>query len=490
MAGQLVTALEIERYDGTFEALLTPGVRRVSGAAGLAGIGVRSVVTPRAGRHGSVNRTRHRSDQLVTIDGILLGPDADTAWWEYTEVARALADSVDEPRLLRYTLGTGLALEMAVQLESLAPTIEVGPDMVRYQATFRAADPVGYGQVEKSVSTGALMGALNVPPPQLLATNLVPNPNPLPGGSTAPWVTADGGNYLNPGASLGINPAGGPVINGTSYPAYFVVTTPGTAFAEGIRVPLAAPPEGWVAGAVYKARLMVHPLNGTGGLQVFLGHTSIANGFAQVSVTPSGWIGVNATFTAPNNTATAAAVRTASAQARTFAVAVVQVEKVANTGVALAAYFDGDSPLAKWTGTPHNSTSELYDREIGGKFAFPLTLPFAFDPAPEHSVLVYNAGTVDSDPVIDLYGYLKDPVIQLEDHQFVIVGEIADGDVLTINTATREITLNGSANRLNMRNTVLSRWLELPARPTVIQLLPASFSGRAEMAVRYRDAHQ
>lgn len=174
MAGQLVTALAIETDDGPV-SLLVPGLRGVRSLAGIAGIGVRPVVTPRAGRDGSVIRSRFRADRVIVVDGHVRGVGADGVWDEYDAVSRALAGAIGTDRLLYYTLGSGRELQATVRLEELTPGVEVGPDWVPYQAMLHKADPAAYGQLEKVGLTGG-------------EYNLITNPAARNPAGVAPWT--------------------------------------------------------------------------------------------------------------------------------------------------------------------------------------------------------------------------------------------------------------------------------------------------------------
>jgi hypothetical protein len=287
-ASGLLSALSLDTPDGPV-TLLARGTRGVRSAEGFAGMATRVITTVRAGRHGSINRTRHRQDRQISWEGTLHGGgDPDQAWWEYQQVARALASAQDEDRELHYTLGQGLPLFARVRLEELSAPIQVGPNAIKYQATVRAQDPRGYSTIEQTAQTGPI---------------------------------------------------------------------------------------------------------------------------AQ-SATPAGTI------------------------------------------------------------------------------VFPLKFPFRFSALTTGGLLVYNAGTVGTPPVIELDGYLLNPVVQLGDRRLVFAGEIAEGDTLTIDTDKRTVMLNGTANRRGLLDSVQSRWFELPPYPAVIELLPQAFAGQGGLRVRFRDAIQ
>jgi fibronectin type 3 domain-containing protein len=287
-AGGLLSALSLVTPDGPV-TLLAPGTRGVSNAEGFAGMATRVITTVRAGRHGSVNRTRHRQDRQISWEGTLQGGgDPDRAWWEYQQIARALASAQDEDRELHYTLGQDLPLFARVRLEELSAPIQVGPNAIKYAATVRAQDPRGYSTIEQIAQTGPL--------------------------------------------------------------------------------------------------------------------------------------------------------------------------------------FREDDPV--------------------GTAVFPLIFPFTFAQLTTGTLAVYNDGTVGTPPIIELDGYLLNPVVQLADRRLVFAGEIAEGDTLTIDTDKRTVVLNGTANRRGLLDSVQSRWFELPPYPAVIELLPEAFAGAGGLRVRFRDAIQ
>jgi chitodextrinase len=287
-AGGLLSALSLDTPDGPV-TLLAPGSRGVHNAEGFAGMATRVITTARAGRHGSVNRTRHRQDRQITWEGTLQSTDndPDRVWWEYQQIARALASAQDEDRELHYTLGQGLPLFARVRLEELSAPIEVGPNAIKYQAVVRAADPRGYSAVEQTAQTGP-----------------------------------------------------------------------------------------------------------------------------------------------------------------------------------------------------------LFREDLVGNAVFPLVWPVTFAALTTGALMVYNDGTVGTPPTIELDGYLRNPVVQLGDRRLVFVGEIAEGDTLTIDTDERTVMLNGTANRRGLLNSVKSRWFELPPYPARVELLPEAFSGAGGLRVRFRDAIQ
>jgi hypothetical protein len=143
---QLITAVSLEGPDGVDVSLMSDQYRKVKAINGLAGIRVREVVRPRTGRNGSVNRTKLRDDAQVIVIGYASGEDNDRAWMEYDTITRTLVGAVDTDRLLKWSAGSERHLQMNVRLTSMEAAIEVGPNIIAYQATLRGSDPTGYSQ--------------------------------------------------------------------------------------------------------------------------------------------------------------------------------------------------------------------------------------------------------------------------------------------------------------------------------------------------------
>jgi hypothetical protein len=143
---QLITAVSLEGPDGIDVSLMFDQYRKVRSINGLAGVRVREVVRPRTGRPGSVNQTKLRDDAQVIVSGFASGEDNDRAWMEYDTITRALVGAVDTDRLLKWSAGSERHLQMNIRLTSMEAPIEVGPNIIAYQATLRGSDPTGYSQ--------------------------------------------------------------------------------------------------------------------------------------------------------------------------------------------------------------------------------------------------------------------------------------------------------------------------------------------------------
>lgn len=204
---RLLAALTVEDQDGQQTPLMIPGSRALSSAEGLAGIVTRQVSSTATGMHGRVNRSRYRDGHAITLTGLVRGDNEDEAWDAYDAISRALASAVDTGRLMRWTAG-GRELQQEIRLVALTPALEVGPNLLRYQAQLDAPDPRGYSQDEETALLAHTGGGGDTFPdtfPDLFAAstgwvttaeNLGTVPTPpefiLTGALTDPVVTMDG----------------------------------------------------------------------------------------------------------------------------------------------------------------------------------------------------------------------------------------------------------------------------------------------------------
>lgn len=150
MTGMMLASMSIQDQSGIDVPLMLTGYRRIKSVDGLAGMTVREKLYPATGRHGSINRTRFRDSREIHLTGWFLdepGSDPARAWLEYHTVAAALGAAVDTDRLLKWTAGS-LDLQSSVRLVEAAAPIEVGPALIEFDITLRAADPRAYSQTE------------------------------------------------------------------------------------------------------------------------------------------------------------------------------------------------------------------------------------------------------------------------------------------------------------------------------------------------------
>lgn len=225
---RLLESLSVEDRDAQQTPLMVPGSRAISSVAGLAGIATRQVSAPATGMHGRVNRSRYRNGHDITITGLVRGDSEDEAWAEYDAVSRALAAAVDTGRVMRWSAG-GRDLQQDVRLVALTPALEVGPNLLRYQAQLDAPDPRGYSQVEQVVRITSSGGGGDTFPdlfPDLFAastgrtatvenTGTVPTPPTFifAGALTDPVITMDG----DPNAVLALT---GTIASGDTLEVY------------------------------------------------------------------------------------------------------------------------------------------------------------------------------------------------------------------------------------------------------------------------------
>jgi hypothetical protein len=130
---------------------------------------------------------------------------------------------------------------------------------------------------------------------------------------------------------------------------------------------------------------------------------------------------------------------------------------------------------------------------VTGGFSFPFDFPFRFKPSPQTSVAVTNEGSVETPVTVILTGYLRNPVIALEDRQLVLNGTLAEGDTLYVSNAggRKSVILNGTADRRGMLVSEQSRWFELPPRQrALIKLLAADAGAGASIGVEWRHAYK
>lgn len=154
---RMITAFAVEDRDGVPVPLMATDYRSIQRLEGFSGMATRQVSFPATGMNGRRNRTRYRDGRAGIVTGILHGRgDPTRAWMEYDAVARAVAASVATDRLATWTRGDGTALQTMVRLIDITPPLEVGPDLIRYQASFDIADPRAYSQDQQITTTTPL----------------------------------------------------------------------------------------------------------------------------------------------------------------------------------------------------------------------------------------------------------------------------------------------------------------------------------------------
>lgn len=154
---RLLSALSLEGPDGVQAPLMLASYRSVTSTQGLAGVKAKTSVRPAVGRNGSVNATRYRDDRLITIEGIVLDQtenSPDRVWQEWDDVQAAYAASVDTDRLMQWTAGDR-DLQAHVRLEDLSEPIQVGANVIRYQAQLRNTAGLAFSQQEQVVQAAS-----------------------------------------------------------------------------------------------------------------------------------------------------------------------------------------------------------------------------------------------------------------------------------------------------------------------------------------------
>jgi hypothetical protein len=155
--GHQFSDITINDADGVAVALHRTDTRHVYAATGLIGVTPpRQVVRPRPSAHGFINDTRNTEGRLIVLEGRLLGEQSATDMFsEFYAVAGAMLETLDYGEaLLKWTIDGGPSMQAMVKLHGeLEPPVEVGPNILAYQAQLLAQDPRAYDQSESS-STG------------------------------------------------------------------------------------------------------------------------------------------------------------------------------------------------------------------------------------------------------------------------------------------------------------------------------------------------
>lgn len=188
---------------------------------------------------------------------------------------------------------------------------------------------------------------------ELLYTNLVTNPSFEV--DTAGWSTTASGYWFNAGGVIAR------FAGGTSAGDFYAdCNMPNTAVnANGVAFTANGT---WVAGQPYTFSMLLYHQGGSQDIQMFAGDASANSASAPITVAGGGvWTRYSVTWT-PSVTYTG----NAFFGIRNLNGVGVGSQKGMNAAMVVAgtstAYFDGDQDKARWTGTAHASTSELYDR--------------------------------------------------------------------------------------------------------------------------------
>jgi hypothetical protein len=161
--GHQFSDITLNDADGVPVALHRTDTRHVYAATGLIGVTPpRQIVRPRPSAHGFINDTRNTEGRLIVLEGRLLGEQSATDMFsEFYAVAGAMLETLDYGEaLLKWTIDGGPSMQAMVKLHGeLEPPVEVGPNILAYQAQLLAQDPRAYDQSESSTTGAPLASA-------------------------------------------------------------------------------------------------------------------------------------------------------------------------------------------------------------------------------------------------------------------------------------------------------------------------------------------
>lgn len=361
-------------------------------------------------------------------------------------------------------------------------------ELRRAEAALSAAfDPLTYG--------GLLEGQMvSAPHPGAVRRNFVVNPSAEVNVTDGGWST--GGGTTSRDTTSGPYPAG---------LAGFLISTAAAGNANirhfSSRAPV-APGEVWAAAASFR------PLAGTRTVRVFLDFYD-AGGVRVSSYVGSNVSAPIGSYTRAIRAGVVAPAGAVSVQmiaefvalaAESVFIDALWLGKVAAAGNAPPDYFDGDTPGARWEGLPHASVSRLPDTDrffkarplscmiseeqatndwrrdfaitlrlsdprvyvpdessystaapsASGGSNLPATLPHTIPGSNSAAgqVVVNNTGTTDTDPIIELYGPGRHPLIANDtlgvQLQFVDLDLGTSGVPVVIDFSARTVTQDGA----------------------------------------------
>jgi hypothetical protein len=124
----------------------------------------------------------------------------------------------------------------------------------------------------------------------------------------------------------------------------------------------------------------------------------------------------------------------------------------------------------------------------GRGIAFPLAFPLVFGQSQGGSLALANAGTALSRPVWTITGPCTQPVIRNDStgERLAFSLTLAEGDVLTVDTAARTVFLGEASRRSVLQPR--SAWFALPPGSTVVGFEAFDDSEAGTLTVRWRDA--
>lgn len=127
-----------------------PPVRR---CRGLGSPGPRADVTPRATRHGAVDRSLYYDGRVIDLDGMIVGATELEAWEAFDALKGRL--QLGSTHVLRFRR-TGIATDEQAEVVVASPVDDgvtyEAPNVVRWTVSLHAPDPRMYGSVLRSGS--------------------------------------------------------------------------------------------------------------------------------------------------------------------------------------------------------------------------------------------------------------------------------------------------------------------------------------------------
>lgn len=181
----------------------------ITDVKGLTGIpGVRGDVYDRPEADGSVEPTnQYKTARFITVEGECWGASIDAAWATWDLLQGALDDAINTAVLLKWLHTGGLVpMQTTVRFIGDATAVlsedSIGP-FLKYQAQFRAADPLLYSQASQAVAAGA---------PSTTGGFPIPIPFPIPFGSGIVGGTVSARNGGNT-AAWPVIQIDGPIVN-------------------------------------------------------------------------------------------------------------------------------------------------------------------------------------------------------------------------------------------------------------------------------------
>jgi hypothetical protein len=146
----------------------------------------------------------------------------------------------------------------------------------------------------------------------------------------------------------------------------------------------------------------------------------------------------------------------------------------------------------RYTAHVLTSASTVYQPESG--LVWPLTWPLSWGaPGSTGDVQVTNTGNAATHPVITFTGPCVNPQLSnvTTGQQIAYNLPLAASDVLTVDTGTGQVLLNGSANRryTAMPNATLEEAFTLPPGTNVLAFRPTSGSTPSSVSVAWRSAY-